>query len=42
VKLGKKFDRKAFNDFLIAQGLLPPDLLAEAVRTRFIPEQQKK
>jgi uncharacterized protein (DUF885 family) len=42
VQLGDKFDRKAFNDFLIAQGLLPPDLLAEAVRTRFIPEQQKK
>jgi uncharacterized protein (DUF885 family) len=41
-RLGKKFDRKAFNDFLIAQGLLPPDLLAEAVRTRFIPEQEKK
>ncbi|APG04360.1 hypothetical protein BJI69_10935 [Luteibacter rhizovicinus DSM 16549] len=35
VRLGKTFDRKAFNDFLIAQGLLPPDLLAEAVRTRF-------
>jgi uncharacterized protein (DUF885 family) len=41
-KLGTKFDRKAFNDFLIAQGLLPPELLAEAVRTRFIPEQEKK
>ena len=41
-KLGSKFDRKAFNDFLIAQGLLPPDLLADAVRTRFIPEQEKK
>jgi len=41
-KLGDKFDRKAFNDFLIAQGLLPPDLLAEAVRTRFVPEQEKK
>ncbi|URX63120.1 DUF885 domain-containing protein [Luteibacter anthropi] len=40
--LGDKFDRKAFNDFLVAQGLLPPDLLAEAVRTRFIPEQLKK
>jgi hypothetical protein len=36
--LGDRFDRKAFNDFLIAQGLLPPDLLAEAVRTRFIPD----
>ncbi|WP_063572043.1 MULTISPECIES: DUF885 domain-containing protein [Luteibacter] len=42
IRLGKKFDRKAFNDFLIAQGLLPPDLLAEAVRTRFVPEQEKK
>lgn len=36
-RLGAAFDRKAFNDFLIAQGLLPPDLLAEAVRTRFMP-----
>lgn len=41
-RLGTKFDRKAFNDFLIAQGLLPPDLLADAVRTRFVPEQEKK
>jgi hypothetical protein len=41
IRLGKKFDRKAFNDFLIAQGLLPPDLLADAVRTRFIPNQEK-
>jgi uncharacterized protein (DUF885 family) len=40
-RLGKKFDRKAFNDFLIAQGLLPPDLLAEAGRTRFIPSEEK-
>ncbi|MEX1829854.1 DUF885 domain-containing protein [Luteibacter sp. CQ10] len=41
-RLGERFDRKAFNDFLIAQGLLPPDLLAEAVRTRFVPSQEKK
>jgi hypothetical protein len=40
--LGEAFDRKAFNDFLISQGLLPPDLLADAVRTRFVPEQQAK
>ena len=31
--LGNKFNRKAFNDFLIGQGMLPPDLIAEAVRT---------
>ena len=40
--LGAAFDRKAFNDFVIDQGLLPPDLLAEAVRTRFIPSQQRR
>jgi uncharacterized protein (DUF885 family) len=40
--LGKNFNRQAFNDFLIGQGLLPPDQLAEAVRTQFIPSQQKQ
>ncbi len=40
--LGDKFDRLAFNNFLLDQGLLPPDLLAEAVRTRFVPAQQAK
>lgn len=39
VALGPKFDRKAFNDFLISQGLLPPDLLAKTVREQFIPAQ---
>jgi uncharacterized protein (DUF885 family) len=39
--LGKNFNRQAFNDFIIDQGLLPPDQLAEAVRTQFIPSQQK-
>jgi hypothetical protein len=41
IKLGKKFDRLKFNDFVVAQGLLPPDLLREAVEERFIPEQMK-
>ncbi|GLQ47898.1 hypothetical protein GCM10007862_29490 [Dyella lipolytica] len=39
--LGKNFNRQAFNDFVVGQGLLPPDQLAEAVRTQFIPSQQK-
>ncbi|MNT31794.1 hypothetical protein D3C72_1676440 [compost metagenome] len=39
--LGEKFDRLAFNNFLLGQGLLPPDLLAKAVREHFIPEQRK-
>jgi hypothetical protein len=40
--LGKDFNRQAFNDFVIGQGLLPPEQLAEAVRTQFIPSQKKK
>ncbi|MEI6589496.1 MAG: DUF885 domain-containing protein [Verrucomicrobiota bacterium] len=39
ITLGSKFDRLAFNDFLVNQGLLPPDLLASAVQTEFIPQQ---
>ena len=35
--LGDKFDRLAFNNFLLDQGLLPPDLLASAVQEQFIP-----
>jgi uncharacterized protein (DUF885 family) len=42
VALGPKFNRQAFNDYLIGQGLLPPDLLAKAVREDFIPAQQKQ
>ncbi len=42
VALGDKFDRKAFNDFVVGQGLLPLDQLAEAVRSDFIPAQLAK
>ncbi|HVT72377.1 MAG TPA: DUF885 domain-containing protein [Lacunisphaera sp.] len=42
VALGAKFDRHAFNDFLIGQGLLPPDLLAKAVREQFIPAAARR
>jgi len=37
IALGSHFDRQAFNDFILGQGLLPPDLLAKAVREEFIP-----
>lgn len=37
--LGRKFDRLAFNNFLLDQGLLTPNLLAKAVREQFIPAQ---
>ena len=40
--LGDKFDRLAFNNFLLDQGRLPPNQMAEAVRTQFIPSQQTK
>jgi hypothetical protein len=39
--LGDQFDRKAFNDFLLAQGMLPPSLLDKAVREEFIPSRTK-
>ena len=36
IAMGKRFDRLAFNNFLLDQGLLPPDLLDAAVRERFV------
>ncbi len=35
--LGDKFNRHAFNDFVVGQGLLPLDLLAKALNDDFIP-----
>jgi uncharacterized protein (DUF885 family) len=35
--LGPKFDRLAFHNFILGQGLLPPELVAKAVREEFIP-----
>jgi uncharacterized protein (DUF885 family) len=34
--LGDKFNRKAFHDFILAQGLLPPKLLKQAVLREFV------
>jgi hypothetical protein len=36
---GPAFNQKQFHDFILAQGLLPPDLLRKAVLTRFVPQQ---
>lgn len=38
--LGAKFNQKKFHDFILAQGLLPPDLIRKAVMDHFIPSQQ--
>ena len=40
--LGSKFNQKKFHDFVLAQGLLPPDMMRRAVMEVFIPEQQKQ
>jgi uncharacterized protein (DUF885 family) len=39
--LGDKFNQKKFHDFLLAQGLLPPDLMRKAVMEKFVPAQKK-
>jgi uncharacterized protein (DUF885 family) len=41
VALRKKFDRLAFNDFVLAQGLVPAKLLREAVMKEFVPAHRK-
>jgi hypothetical protein len=38
--LGQKFNQKKFHDFILAQGLLPPDLMRDAVMSSFVPDQQ--
>jgi len=37
--LGAKFDQKRFHDFILRQGLLPPDLMRKAVLEDFVPSQ---
>ena len=39
LKLADDFDQRAFHDFVLAQGLLPPDILKDAVMTEFVPSQ---
>jgi len=39
VALGTRFEEKAFNDFLLGQGIIPLELMAKAVREEFIPAQ---
>ncbi|WP_371763105.1 DUF885 domain-containing protein [Massilia sp.] len=42
IALGDRFSLKAFNDFIIAQGILPPALMKQAVLEEFIPSQRGK
>ena len=41
IALQGRFDQKAFHDFVLAQGMLPPDLLKQAVMDEFVPSQSK-
>lgn len=42
ILLGGKFNQRAFHDFILRQGPLPPDLLAEAVMEEFIAKPRSK
>lgn len=37
--LGDRFNQRKYHDFLLKQGLLPPDLLRQAVLQEFVPVQ---
>ncbi len=39
-KLGHTFDQKKFHDFILSQGLLPPDLMRKAVLEDFVGSQK--
>jgi len=40
IALGNKFRELPYHDFIISEGLLPLDLLEQAVMTRFVPSQK--
>jgi uncharacterized protein (DUF885 family) len=39
LKLQDSFDQQAFHDFVLDQGMLPPDILKAAVMDEFVPSQ---
>ena len=42
ITLGSRFNRQRFHDFVLAQGLLTPDLLAKAVQDEFVPAERQE
>jgi uncharacterized protein (DUF885 family) len=40
--LGPKFDQQKFHDFILAQGLLTPDLMRRAVLETFVPSHARQ
>lgn len=39
IALGDRFDRRSYHDFVLNQGLLPPDLLERAVMEEYVPSR---
>ncbi len=39
--LGDRFDARSYHEFVLDQGLLPPDLLKEAVMQQYVPSRLK-
>jgi uncharacterized protein (DUF885 family) len=39
LKLRDNFNQQAFHDFVLSQGLLPPEILKDAVMNEFVPSQ---
>ena len=42
LKLQHAFDQQAFHDFVLDQGMLPPDILKSAVMGEFVPAQRDR
>ncbi len=40
--LGKNFDRQRYHDFLLAQGMLPPAIISQAVVADFVPAERAR
>jgi uncharacterized protein (DUF885 family) len=38
--LGSKFNQQRFHDFILAQGLLPPDLMRDSVMNDFVRKEK--
>jgi uncharacterized protein (DUF885 family) len=39
LKLGDRFNQRKYHDFVLEQGLLPPELLRRAILDEFVPTQ---
>jgi hypothetical protein len=40
-ELGSKFNQQSFHDFILSQGILPPDLIKDAIVREYIPSAKK-